>query len=1118
MYQAVIEFSQGLPGSLEKYFLREWQAIFHETFVGAQHYKQISEKILEYAQFSKPLDFSISKVLFNYYKEKKALKNTLHQDCVSTMVILQSLLIAENVSAVNVSEEFNCLVIQEILNNFQLYLQQENLQIIKKAIFILASSSEDINFKSLPKNFFRWISNLLKADDVELVRDSSCVLTNIFKHQRNSQENEASNYDLYHQSRRFYSVEDYSDAGTSSHSEDSIANQGIDEYQCEFTASKCGMALLDGLKRATEEQSKNAILISLESLSSEPAFYLNTDLEGFIAELIAVANKYSREPARIALRILCFLTWQKIPWEERVGSYQQEKSLIRLFCQKNNMARNLSLNLICQSEFFKEKKIWSDFDRIFLSNVVTVAIYSKYNEIPIEAVLTVLSDMIESFSWAAPILVCKLKEMHLTSYGDKNKDFLIKLIGLLVNLGKNNPPFIDHVIDKDFLKIVFSFLAEEDSRFNLQALNSLKELVSVSNNVIEKIDCSLLLANLLKCSQERQSVIYLNAKALLVDLIELENISKINQKITIFNYHKWAVGFLIEQLVSYVSFSLSYVSLNNIESQVVRFLFSIIYSSVNANYADSELAFLAIKFLAKLSALSGYQAEIFYYENSVNILLDFHKQKNNIYADYVAYVLSKLSNSKKIPKKIFIFELLKSGLSAEIKKLLNIPLIDWFSRLSELVSEESFHYGDTSEFVSPDEINAALLSKNNDKLISVVLNFILVCAKSKAPIFNYLFLSLVILENIALCLTKPVEKNRETAANVIIALINRGHEFKQPLLQAGVVRQLLRAYQHYRKKIFIVALSELKYISVVDISDYHQGQLLGAGSFGSVSIFQNKITQEQFAVKKFIVETVSDLSDFADEIDVLKKLQPHQHIVEFEAVMVNERRPLLLVMKLYPEGKLSDLLANYKKIIDGRMKYRFMLQTCLAIQYMHLLGYIHRDIKPDNILLSDDMQIKLIDFGLAIKEVEVKSPGGTTKYMASEILCDKKLNSMATDIWALGITMWEIFTRRIFFQNMNRSLIVNCIENACENRSALIMRAGQKNGEIHADIFAPCTMFQPASRSSVNQVIEKINSLMESQQSHDLAVIDSRQTLSTAPAIIDAPVVVTSSRSCCVIS
>ena len=116
-----------------------------------------------------------------------------------------------------------------------------------------------------------------------------------------------------------------------------------------------------------------------------------------------------------------------------------------------------------------------------------------------------------------------------------------------------------------------------------------------------------------------------------------------------------------------------------------------------------------------------------------------------------------------------------------------------------------------------------------------------------------------------------------------------------------------------------------------------------------------------------------------------------------------------LIIELCTNKSLRHLIGEHG--LSEGLLFSHMKQICDALLYVHSKGFVHRDIKPANVLIDAYGRPKLADFGMCIK-VE---PGerinefvGSTQYMAPEIIRKKRYNPYLTDIWALGVTFYEM--------------------------------------------------------------------------------------------------------------
>ena len=207
------------------------------------------------------------------------------------------------------------------------------------------------------------------------------------------------------------------------------------------------------------------------------------------------------------------------------------------------------------------------------------------------------------------------------------------------------------------------------------------------------------------------------------------------------------------------------------------------------------------------------------------------------------------------------------------------------------------------------------------------------------------------------------------------------------------------------------------------IQDYESLNIIGRGAFGEVHVCRNKKTNEIVAIKKIkksVLFQKNQIKHTRDEQDFLSKIKSNW-IVELKCSF-QEGDYLYLIMEYLPGGDLMNLLIIKDILKEEEAKF-YLCEMVLAIEAIHNLDCIHRDIKPDNILIDKYGHIKLSDFGLAkiadniFKEDIYNYKGnkhsrnyscvGTAYYVAPEVL-QKIGYGKEIDWWSLGVIFYEM--------------------------------------------------------------------------------------------------------------
>ena len=208
------------------------------------------------------------------------------------------------------------------------------------------------------------------------------------------------------------------------------------------------------------------------------------------------------------------------------------------------------------------------------------------------------------------------------------------------------------------------------------------------------------------------------------------------------------------------------------------------------------------------------------------------------------------------------------------------------------------------------------------------------------------------------------------------------------------------------------------------IKKYKKIRLLGKGGFAHCYEIFDEESHQSLAGK--IIPKTNLIKSRAkqkliSEIKIHKSIH-HDNIVKFEHYF-EDNDNVYILMELCTNQTMHELLKRRKYLTELEVQY-YIFQLIKALKYLHQLKIIHRDLKLANLFLSDTLQLKLGDFGLATKiefEGERKrSLCGTPNYIAPEILDGKRGHSFEVDIWSLGVIIYILLIGKPPFETNNK--------------------------------------------------------------------------------------------------
>lgn len=214
------------------------------------------------------------------------------------------------------------------------------------------------------------------------------------------------------------------------------------------------------------------------------------------------------------------------------------------------------------------------------------------------------------------------------------------------------------------------------------------------------------------------------------------------------------------------------------------------------------------------------------------------------------------------------------------------------------------------------------------------------------------------------------------------------------------------------------------------VENYHVIELVGEGSFGKVYKGRRKFTGQTVAMK-FIMKhgkSDKDIHNLRQEIEILRKLK-HENIIEMLDSFESPQE--FCVVTEFAQGELFEILEDDKNLPEEQVQ-AIAKQLVRALHYLHSNRIIHRDMKPQNILIGAGSIVKLCDFGFAramsTNTVVLRSIKGTPLYMAPELVREQPYNHTA-DLWSLGVILYELFVGQPpFYTNSVYALIRHIVK------------------------------------------------------------------------------------------
>jgi tRNA A-37 threonylcarbamoyl transferase component Bud32 len=202
---------------------------------------------------------------------------------------------------------------------------------------------------------------------------------------------------------------------------------------------------------------------------------------------------------------------------------------------------------------------------------------------------------------------------------------------------------------------------------------------------------------------------------------------------------------------------------------------------------------------------------------------------------------------------------------------------------------------------------------------------------------------------------------------------------------------------------------------------YHVLRLLGQGGMGSVFRAEHRVMRRPVAlkvIKRAYLDNAAAVERFRQEVRAAARLQHPNIVTAYDAEQAGDVH--FLVME-YVEGQSLARILRERGPLPLATACDYARQAALGLQHAHERGMVHRDVKPDNLMLTPDGTVKVLDFGLAALTAEREGGGlteesvfmGTPDYVAPEQAEDARQADARSDVYSLGCSLYHLLTGQV---------------------------------------------------------------------------------------------------------
>ncbi|GAA5896411.1 hypothetical protein JCM5296_002724 [Sporobolomyces johnsonii] len=282
-----------------------------------------------------------------------------------------------------------------------------------------------------------------------------------------------------------------------------------------------------------------------------------------------------------------------------------------------------------------------------------------------------------------------------------------------------------------------------------------------------------------------------------------------------------------------------------------------------------------------------------------------------------------------------------------------------------------------------------------------------------------------------------------------------------------------------------------------DLSDERDWVRLGKGSFGCV--YKGDYLGIEVAIKEVLSSTEYDVEKYLQREITLMQQARHPNIVQFIGLCLAPPNPpsyldstpspaharprILIISEYLPRGNLRQYILDRTLPFPWRLRLSFSIDIARALAYLHARNCMHRDLKGENLLVTENERLKCCDFGLArivdkeqgLAEVQRLRPltyCGTDGYMSPEILLGQPF-TLSTDVFSLGVLFLEIASRTLTSQHTFVRVLPDYGINPVEVDSLISPHCPRR----FVDLALRCCATEPEQRPAMKEILAELREI-----------------------------------------